>query len=266
MVWRFLRHYGVDKATAVLEEFTAAVVQFDPESASRAQISMMEEERKKLGMRVAEAEREVAREKRETLDLKQDYEEHLKAARILEARLADQKDAGETDALEASLAKVAGRLEEMNPEIVREEAEDREVEAWSRELRAAYDELGAKLRNAQGELTAARRQLDMATLQRERTMEEDRCAREVSGTTRSVHSMGVALNAMNRETAKVRHEMEVLKASADSTAADNFVGDPNIAEALAAARGKTAAARGSLLDRLAALKQRRGEATLSPAA
>jgi hypothetical protein len=39
----------------VLEEFASAVVAFDPETASRAQIAMMQTELHKLGRRLAEA-------------------------------------------------------------------------------------------------------------------------------------------------------------------------------------------------------------------
>ena len=86
MVWRFLKHYGVSKANDVLEEFASTVVAFDPESASNAQIAMMEAELHKLGRRLAEAEAEVSREHRETADLRQSYDDHLEAARILERR------------------------------------------------------------------------------------------------------------------------------------------------------------------------------------
>ena len=49
MVWRFLKQYGMSKASDVLDEFASAVVAFDPEVASRAQIKMMEAELRKLG-------------------------------------------------------------------------------------------------------------------------------------------------------------------------------------------------------------------------
>lgn len=263
VVWRFLKHYGVDKATAVLEEFTSAVVQFDPEAATRAQIATMEEELNRLGRRVAEAEAEVAREARETRELKQSYEQHLEAARILEQRVSAGDDPADATAAEASLAKIIGRLEQMKPEIEREEREDQEVEAWRRELRQAFDELGGKIRSAQTELQSARRQMDMASLQKERAMEQDRRTREASGLKNSLGSLSVALDAMNRETAKVRNEAEALKLRTGLHQPDSLDNDPNIAAALAEARGTTANDKSSLSERLAVLSNQDPERKLA---
>jgi chromosome segregation ATPase len=243
----------VDKATAVLEEFTSAVVQFDPEAASRAQISMMEEELNSLGRRVAEAEAEVAREQRETLELKKSYGHYLQAARLLEEKIAAAEDPGDAATTEASLAKLVDRLELMKPEIDREEWEDQEVEAWRRELRDAFEDLSAKLQRAHTDLKSARRQMDMASLQKERALEQERRSRTADGLSNSLNSLGVALDAMNRETTKVRSETEAFKLKSELRPVDILDRDPNVAQALAAARGENGANQGLLSERLAAL-------------
>ena len=267
VVWRFLKHYGMNKATDVLNEFASAVVAFDPETASKAQVAMMEAELNKLGNRLAEAEAELRREHRETMDLKDSYEQHLKAAQILEAKLSDggaeSAMAAET---EASLAKIIDKLEQLRPEIEREEQEDQEVEAWRSELRRAFDELARKIRRAHTELKSVRRQMDMANLQKERALEQDRRAKEAAGLTSSLSSLSVALDAMNQETSKVRAETEALKLKAGLLQTDRLDSDPNIAAALAAARGESSEDRGSLSDRLAALSRRKDKRTLIPAA
>ena len=154
MVWRFLKHYGMTKATEVVEEFASAVVEFDPETASNAQLSTMEAELDKLGSRLVEAEAEVRREHKETTELRQSYEQHLQAAKILETKLVDIEDPIEKGKTEASLAKIIDKLEQMKPEIEREEREDQEVEAWRAELRRSYEELAGKIRNAHNQLSA----------------------------------------------------------------------------------------------------------------
>ncbi|MDJ0950898.1 MAG: hypothetical protein QNJ94_18460 [Alphaproteobacteria bacterium] len=253
MVWRFLKHYGINKATDALEEFTAAVVAFDPQAASAAQISMMEAELGKLGTRLAEAEAEVRREHQETIDLKESYQQHLQAAQILEQNLAQMDDGAAKAETEASLAKLIDKLEHLKPEIEREEREDREVEAWRAELRSSFEQLAGKVRSARAELSSARRRMDMAQLQKERALESQRRTMDTAGLASTVGSLSVALDSMNRETAKVRAETEALKLKAEVLQVDRLDSDPNIAAALAEARGKQALGRGSLSERLATL-------------
>ena len=253
MVWRFLKHYGMNKAADVLDEFATAVVAFDPKAASKAQVAMMEVELNKLGNRLAEAESELQREHRETLALKQSYDDYLQAAQVLQAKLSDGEDPAKAAETESSLAKIIDKLEELKPEIEREEREDQEVEAWRSELRRSFEELAQKIRRANDELKTAHRQMDMARLQKERAMEQDRRAREAAGLTSTISTLSIALDSMNQETAKVRAETETLKLKAGLLKTESLDSDPNIAAALAAARGKTPSDRGSLSKRLAAL-------------
>ncbi len=249
MVWRFLKQYGMSKASDVLDEFASAVVAFDPEIASRAQIEMMEAELRKLGRRLAEAEAEVRREHQETAALRESYDTYLKAARQLETKLAQSPH----PEIEASLAKIVAKLEALKPEIEREEQEDREVEAWRVELRRSFEELGRKLKQAQGDLRSARRQMDMARLQKQRAEEHERRAQEVAGMTSSMSALSVALDAMNQQTTQLRAETETLQFKAGLFQAERLENDPHIAAALDAARGKSGRTGQSLIERLAAL-------------
>lgn len=266
MVWRFLKHYGMNKASAMLEEFTSAVVAFDPHAASKAQIAMMETELNKLGGRVAEAEAELKREHQETLALKRSYEQYLQAARFLETKLTDGMESSRTSETEASLARILDKLEQMKPEIEREEREDAEVEAWRSELRRAFEELAQKIRYSHTQLDSARRQMNMAKLQKDRAQEQERRAREGAGLTKSIGSLSVALDAMNRETAKVRAQTEALKLKAGTLQFDLLESDPNVAAALSAVRANSVLERGSLSERLAMLGTRDGRQALIAAA
>jgi chromosome segregation ATPase len=252
MVWRFLKHYGMSKASDVLDEFASAVVAFDPETASRAQIAMMQTELHKLGRRLAEAETEVQREHRETAQLRSSYERYLRAAETMERRLAEFDERSRHAELEASLARVIERLEQLKPEIAREEREDQEVEAWAAELRRAFETLGAKLRRAESDLRAARRDMEMAHLQRQRVAEHEGRA---TGVTSALASLSVALDAMNRESARVRTETEALKLQASLFQSDRLDTDPNIAAALAESTRALPGSHGSLSERLAALRR-----------
>lgn len=245
MVWRFLKHYGVAKANDVLDEFAQQVVAFDPATASKAQVAGMEQELAKLGHRLVESEQEVQREHRETKQLESTYGELLSAARIVEDDLAGLEGAARAEK-EATLETIVVELERLKPEIEREMGEDREVDAWRAELRRAYDELAGKIRTARQELTSAKRQMDMANLQRQR-------AELRGGIGQTLATMTTALDAMNRETARVRSETEVLKMRADVMGGDRIAHDPGVADALAKARGQSRVTGQSLSSRLSAL-------------
>lgn len=263
MVWRFLKQYGMSKATDVLDDFAAAVVAFDPDVASRAQIEVMEAELHKLGRRLAEAEAEVKREHQETAALRRSYDEYLEAARVLEAKLTGDDDPRQQEAIESSLARVIAKLENLKPEIEREEQEDREVEAWRAELRQSFEQLGEKLRQARGQLKSARRQMDIARLRKERAEEQDRRAQEAAGITGSISALSVALDAMNQQTTKLRAEAETMQLKAGLFRAEQLDSDPHIAAALEAARGKDETGAKSLSERLAALNDRHDAPRLS---
>ena len=254
MVWRFLSHYGANKANDLIHELAAQVVRFDPHSATEAEISMIEAELDKLGRRIAEAELEVRREHKETLALRKSYDERVKAAEVLEKTLAAENDAGRRAEIETSLARLVSSLEEMTVEIAREEEEDREVEAWRLELRTSYDALAEKLKTSRRELGTARRQMETASLQRERAAERGQLAMERAGLSAVLSTVGVALAAMNQETSRARAETAAMTLKAETLAPRGVETDPHIEAALAKARHAELPGKGSVQDRLRALK------------
>lgn len=264
MVWRFLKHYGMSKATDALEDFATAVVAFDPEAASRAQIDMMEAELHKLGRRLAEAEAEVAREHRETAALRDSYQSYLNAAQRLDSALSSAEGSAQTE-MEASLAKVVTRLEKLKPEIEREEQEDKEVEAWHAELRRSFTELSEKLRQARGDLQSARRKMDVAKLRKERAVAQDRRAADSKGITGSIAGLSIALDAMNQQTASYRNETESLRLKAGLFQTERLEDDPHIAAALETAQAGGGAGSLSLSQRLAALEKHPAKPALTAA-
>lgn len=264
MVWRFLKNFGATKASTMLEDFAGAVVAFDPETASRTQIAMMEDELDRLGLRLAEAEEEARREREETAEIEHKYEKYLKAAGVLETQLADEQDPDEVGRLEASLSRIVSRLEELKSEIEREQREDQEVTVWCNELRDAFETLAQKLRTAHHDLRSAQRQMETAKLQRDRAQEANRRAKEAAGMVNSMNAMSVALDKMNEETARARAEADTLNLKANLFRTDQLDDDPHIARALARADTGTAGG-GSLSDRLNALRGNSGPKRL-PAA
>ena len=263
MIWKFLSRVGKKQAGNALESFTQAVVAFDPETASEAQISIMEEELDKLGKRVGKAEMDVKKDHEETQALLSQYDRYLAAAERLEGQLdgaeegqLDGAEEGQRPALEESLEKLVSELERLNPEIERERQEDQEAEAFAAELRQAYDTAAEKLKQAQTQLKQAQRKMEQARMKKERALERAEGVRQAAGLSSSLGGLDTALNAMEKETEKAETTSRAAELKIGAFGQTEITDDPNIAAALEAAE-KPALPASSSRDRLAALRARK---------
>ncbi len=254
MIWRFLSRLGKKQAGNALEQFTQAIVAFDPETASDAQISLMEEELDKLGTRVGQAEAAVRKDHEETKVLVTQYDKYMSAAERLEGQLAGADDA-QRETLEGSLGKLVAELEDLQPEIDRERQEDAEAEVFASELRESYDQAAQKLKEAKTNLQNAQRRMEQAKLKQERASERAQTVREASGLTSSMGGLQTALAAMEKEADKAEASTRSSDLKVDTFGKKEISDDPNIAAALKAAEGK-ALPQSTAKDRLAALKKK----------
>lgn len=254
MIFRFLSRVGKKQAGNALEKFTQAVVAFDPETASEAQISLMEEQLDELGRRVAQAEQAVRKDHEETKALLTQYDRYMSAAERLETQLPEADD-NQRQSLETSLGKLVIELENLQPEIDREKQEDEEAEAFATELREAYDHAAEKLKQAKTQLQQAQRRMEKARLQKQRAEERAQSVRETAGLTSSIGGLQTALGAMEKETEQAEASTRVAELKIDKFGKKEIADDPNIAAALKAAEGK-ALPETSVKDRLAALRKK----------
>jgi chromosome segregation ATPase len=255
MIWRFLSRVGKKQAGNALETFTQAVVAFDPETASAAQISLMEEELDKLGVRVGKAEQAVKKDHEETQVLLTQYNRYMSAAERLETQL-QQADDNERVALEGSMAKLVDELERLQPEIDREKQEDAEAESFAAELRQAYDEAAEKLKKSKTQLTQAQRRMEQARIQKERAEERAQSVRETAGLSSSMGGLDTALAAMEKESEKAENSSRAAELKIGAFSKQDITDDPNIAGALKAAE-QQALPGAPVTDRLAALRAKK---------
>lgn len=255
MIWKFLSRVGKKQAGNALESFTQAVVAFDPETASEAQISLMEEELDKLGKRVGKAEMDVKKDHDETQALLTQYDRYLAAAERIEGQLEGAEE-GQRSKLEESLEKLVSELERLNPEIERERREDQEAEVFATELRQAYDVAAEKLKKAQVQLKQAQRRMEQARMKKERALERAEGVRQAAGLSSSMGGLDTALNAMDKETEKAETTSRAAELKIGAFGQTEITDDPNIAAALEAA-DKPALPASSTRDRLSALRSRK---------
>jgi len=147
-------------------------------------------------------------------------------------------------------------LEEMAPEIEREEAEARDALDFVEMLEKTYAEAGAKLKGARAALDKAQRDMSRAQQQRDAAERRAEAARQAAGLASATSGLNVALKAMQDSAARDL-------ASADAAASKAKLlkptrpeeDDPNISAALRAASGQ-APTPTNLTDRLAAIRSR----------
>jgi chromosome segregation ATPase len=247
------------KADKAVQAGVEALVRWDPQSASEAELRTMEQRLDDLGRQVATARQSFEREQKEADAIQALSHQRMVAAEQLEKQIAAETDPTRKAGLERSMATLVTMLEQMTPEIEQERKDAAEAKDFLEMLEKTYAEAGGKLRQGRSELERARRDMARAGQQRQVAEQQAEAARRAAGLTGATSSMTVALKAMHEAAAKDLASADAATAKAKllrPTQPEQE--DPNIAAALAVAAGRSPAPQ-SLSDRLAALRARGGD-------
>jgi chromosome segregation ATPase len=258
MITFFRNLAGVKKDQAVTSA-VEAIVRWDPQSATEAELRTMEQHLDELGRQVAQARIAYDRERKEADAIQQLSRQRMAAAEQLQQRMAMEADPARKAELERSLSILVGMLEQMTPDIEREEEDAKGAGEFLRSLEETYEQAGQKLKSARSELERAQRDMGRAAQQREAAERRAEAARQAAGLTHATSGLSVALKAM-RENA----DRDLAQAGSANAKAKLLSptrpekDDPHIAAAMNAVTGG-GAPQGSLSDRLAALRRRGGD-------
>jgi chromosome segregation ATPase len=254
----FIRNMVGVKTDKAMQAGVEALVRWDPQSASEAELRTMEQHLDDLGRQVATARQSYDKEQKEADTIQALSQQRMAAAEQLQRQITAETDATRKAGLERSLETLVTMLEQMAPEIEREKKDAVDAKDFLEMLEKAYAEAGGKLRQGRSELERAQRDMGRAGQQRRVAEQQAEAARRAAGLASSTNSMTVALKAMHEASARDLASADAAMAKAKllrPTQPEHD--DPNIAAALAAVSGKPAAPQ-SLSDRLAALKARSG--------
>ena len=257
MALAFIRNLVGVKTDRAVQSGLEALVRWDPQSATEAELRTMEQNLDGLGMQVAEARRAFDKEQREAAAIVALSNQRMAAAEHLQRQM-EAADPAQKASIEASLNKLIGMLEEMAPEIEREKQEAADARDFLEMLESTYNEAGNKLKSARSALTKAQRDMSRAEQQRNMAERREEAARQAAGLAGATSGLTVALKAMQDAAAKDLAHADAAAAKAKLlTPSRPEQEDPNIAAALAAASGAgpkpTSAA-----ERLAALRSKMG--------
>ncbi len=257
-MFSFMKSFVGVKGQQLGQDIVKAIVEMDPESASQAQLDQMEKDLDKAGAVIQKLRTDYDRELREYQNVKKRYDQLLAAAELLQRKL-DAPETADKAGIEASLGKLLGQLEDLQPEVDAEQKDVDEVKELIDQAQAAYRDKAAALTKAKQGLERAKRDMQRAVQDQERAAEKAQRAAEVSGLRdNKINGLTVATDAMrNRaDEARAKAEAAKLKAETLTNLSKPNSDDANIAEALKEVQGASApSSGGSLADRLAKLKK-----------
>jgi len=252
----FIRNLLGVKTDQAVQSAVEALVRWDPKAATEAELRTMEEHLDQLGLQVAQARASYEKEQKEADAIGQLSRQRMAAAEHLQKQMETETDPGRKAQLEKSLETLVGMLEQMAPEIEREERDAVDAREFLDTLEKTYSEAGNKLKAARAELQRAERDMGRAAQQRDMAQQRADAARQAAGLSGATSSLGTALKAMQDAAARDLATAEAANSKARLlTPSKPEEEDPNIKAALAAATG-TKPTPSNLSDRLAALKGR----------
>lgn len=254
-MFSFMKSFVGVKGQQMGQDIVKAIVEIDPESATLAQLDQMEKDLDRAGGVIQKLRTDYDREVREYEDAKKRYDQLMAAAEILQGKL-DNPAVTDKAGIEASLTKLIGQLETLQPEVENEQRDVTEVKALLDQAETAYREKAEALTKAKQNMERAKRDMQRAILEQERAAEKAKRAAEVAGLRQtSTSSLSIATDAMQRraDEARAKAGASTLKAQTLTTLTKPPTDDPNIAEALKEVQGTPPA--GNLADRLAKLKK-----------
>ncbi|MBP2291573.1 hypothetical protein [Azospirillum rugosum] len=252
----FIRNLVGVKTDQAVQSAVEALVRWDPKSATEAELRSMEQNLDQLGLQVAQARAAYEKEQKEADAITALSRQRMAAAEHLQKQLETEADAGRKAQLEKSLETLVGMLEQMAPDIDREEQDARDARDFLDTLEKTYSDAGNKLKQARSELQRAERDMGRAAQQRDMAQQRAEAARQAAGLSGATSSLGTALKAMQDAAARDLASAEAANSKARLLKPSKpEEEDPNIKAALAAASGGKPAPT-NLSDRLAALKNR----------
>ena len=255
-MYTFIKNLVGVKADAAVNSAVEAIVRWDPQSATEAELRTMEQHLDELGQQVARARQQFDQENKEadTIDLLS--HQRMAAAEQIQHQMDIETDTVKKSGYERSLATLVTMLESMAPDVQREKQDADDAQDFLQSLEKTYSAAGEKLKSARDALNRAQRDMGRADQQREMADQRAEAARQAAGLTGATSSLQVALKAMQDNAARNLATAEAQNMKAKMLAPTKpEQDDSNIAQAMAQVQGKLPAPT-NLSDRMTALRQK----------
>src|SRR5690242_3768325 len=141
----FIRNLVGVKADQAANSAVEAIVRWDPQSATEAELRTMEQHLDVLGRQVAEARMAFDKEKREADTIQALSQQRMAAAEQLQRQMDNEADPARKADLERSLSTLVSMLESMAADVDREKQDAVDAADFLHSLESAYQQAGQKL-------------------------------------------------------------------------------------------------------------------------
>jgi phage shock protein A len=225
------------------------IAQWDPEFATDLEIEQMEQEFDKINAEVTRAKNEMAREVRDYNEKHFTYDQILASAKILQEQGNAEKAMTQID-----------RAEAMVPDLEREKAEAEEATEYFVSMQKELNEFAKKIAEGKRIIESKRRQAEMAKLKAEREDRKVENAKVLAGLKERTSGMAslAQIYDKQRDQAEQRADASKRKAEVFTSVAPSpkKEEDPEIAAAMAAAKGTPVMRTETFEEKMARLKKR----------
>lgn len=208
----FIGGFGKKKLEQTAQTINDGLASWDPETASEVEIEMMIGKLEGITGQLAEAKVDYAREKKEADAALVEFEKQMKIAERIQEALEEEPDNAE---YAEALNDVLSTLEELKPELEREQQEAAEAEEIYRELEQIAEMYAEKLKTARATLEAGKRDMKKAQLREQRSLEREDRTKELAGLKNGTDELGSALKAFQRNADKANTAAEASEIRAD---------------------------------------------------
>jgi len=251
MFAKFLKNYGLNKLKDGVQSLNDAIVAFDPEGATEAEITSMEENFDEINKEFSSAKQVWEREQAEADAILKLRDQRMAAAEHIANQLEGDS---ENVQLNEALEQLVAALEEMSEDVDREVEEAKDAKEVMDELELTVKMYADKLKTARSDMKKALNAMEKAKRQEERATEKaDRAAR-AAGLRTQASGLSSALESMNRQAADAQANADAAKRKAELLGATKVEENDAVAAAMAAVSGEAPKAT-SAKDRLAALRK-----------
>lgn len=235
------------KAGAAVAALKQTAIEFDPKTASAAQIQTVADALRTVNGRLSELQINVESGQKKVEADEAEIHRNMDAASILSQQGHDDKAAPLLDTIEKTL----------NPRLDADKQDLADINQTIAEFERRRDDLQNKLASAKSRTDIAQRDLQRANLQVERAHEVEEQAKKDAGLLQATSDLDVASDAMEKAAKEARIKAETAMRNAKSLggmAGPEKSTDPVVAAAFAQASGKGEKSNLTVAERLAAMK------------
>ena len=249
--FKFMAAFSKEKMDQAADALTAAVVKFDPETATDAAIALMDEQVDQLSLELAKANQALVKERDEADSAKENFNKKISAAQALQSKI-DEASGAKAKSLQGSLDSLLEDIDTTRADVELEIQEAEDAQAVVDAIQETLNLAVSKLKTARSDHKRAQSELKRAEMAEKRAeATADRNAR-LAGVAKGSDGMSVALDALRDAASDANAKAEAMENKAKLLKPFDSSEDANIAAVMAELDGEDTSATSS--EKVASLK------------